>query len=191
MIRQGDPGEFLYIVDQGELECTKKINKTDENPSFLKNYSSGELFGELALLYNAPRAANIKAKTDCVLFALDRSTFNHVVKDSMSKKLERMQGFLSKVSVFKQLEQYELQKIAEALQERSYEAGETIIEEGDIGNEFFILIEGEAKAFKKDKEGEKEVFSYSTTGDYFGEIALLKNEQRNASVKAIVTPYCS
>jgi cAMP-dependent protein kinase regulator len=49
---------------------------------FLKIYEPGEAFGELALLYNAPRAASIKAKTDCLLWALDRNTFNHIVKDA-------------------------------------------------------------------------------------------------------------
>jgi cAMP-dependent protein kinase regulator len=47
---------------------------------YLKTYYPGEAFGELALLYNAPRAATIKVKTSAVLFALDRQTFNNIVK---------------------------------------------------------------------------------------------------------------
>ena len=47
---------------------------------FIKNYTVGEAFGELALLYNAPRAASVKAKTNTKLFALDRLTFNAIVK---------------------------------------------------------------------------------------------------------------
>jgi len=46
----------------------------------LKNYQSGEVFGELALLYNAPRAATITANEDCLLWCLDRATFNNIVK---------------------------------------------------------------------------------------------------------------
>ena len=48
----------------------------------MKEYQPGEAFGELALLYNAPRAANIIAKTECVIWSLDRGTFNHIVKDA-------------------------------------------------------------------------------------------------------------
>jgi cAMP-dependent protein kinase regulator len=50
----------------------------------MKNYEPGEFFGELALLYNAPRAATIKAKTNCFLWVLDRNTFNYIVKDAVS-----------------------------------------------------------------------------------------------------------
>ena len=52
----------------------------------MKTYQPGEAFGELALLYNAPRAATIVAKTNCVLWQLDRSTFNHIVKDASQQK---------------------------------------------------------------------------------------------------------
>jgi cAMP-dependent protein kinase regulator len=48
----------------------------------LKEYQPGEAFGELALLYNAPRAATITAKVDCVLWTLDRQTFTHIVKEA-------------------------------------------------------------------------------------------------------------
>lgn len=57
----------------------------------------------MALLYNSPRAASIKAKTDSILFALDRSTFNHIVKDAASKKREYYEEFLNKIDILKGL----------------------------------------------------------------------------------------
>ena len=51
-----------------------------EQPEHLKVYHPGDSFGELALLYNAPRAATIISKTNSVLFSLDRDTFNNIVK---------------------------------------------------------------------------------------------------------------
>jgi len=56
-----------------------------EEEKFIKMYESGEVFGELALLYNAPRAANIYSEEDSILFALDRDTFNNIVKNSTIK----------------------------------------------------------------------------------------------------------
>lgn len=64
------------------------MQPSDPEPKLLKQYNPGDLFGELALLYNAPRAASIQAKSEAVLFALDRSTFNNIVKDATIKKRE-------------------------------------------------------------------------------------------------------
>ena len=63
VITQGDEGDVLYLVESGELDC-EKVFKAGDKPTYLKTYKPGESFGELALLYNAPRAATIRAKTD-------------------------------------------------------------------------------------------------------------------------------
>jgi cAMP-dependent protein kinase regulator len=69
------------VVDSGELDCFKRFTKDGEN-KYLKTYKPGESFGELALLYNAPRAASIQSKGESLLFGLDRATFNNIVKDA-------------------------------------------------------------------------------------------------------------
>lgn len=81
VIEQGDHGDVLYLVETGTLSCYKKFAGEDAQ-KFLKVYNPGEAFGELALLYNAPRAASIQADDECTLWALDRETFNHIVKDA-------------------------------------------------------------------------------------------------------------
>ena len=88
VIKQGAKGDELFVVESGTLECHKKFDE-EEKEKFLKNYEPGEVFGELALLYNAPRAATIKAKTESVLYALDRATFNHIVKDAAQRKRDK------------------------------------------------------------------------------------------------------
>lgn len=82
LIEQGDAsGDCMYVLESGSLRCTKLYPGKDE-PTFLKDYQPGEGFGELALLYNAPRAATIVANEDSVVWRLDRGTFNHIVKKS-------------------------------------------------------------------------------------------------------------
>ena len=79
VIKEGDDGDFVYVVYSGVLSCSK-------NSVFLKKYNSGDTFGELALLYNAPRAATIIAETDSKLYRLDRESFSYIVKGSAEKK---------------------------------------------------------------------------------------------------------
>ena len=85
---------MLYVVEAGELDCFKRLDPNAANPTHLKTYNPGEAFGELALLYNAPRAATIIAKTACTLWQLDRNTFNHIVKDAAQNKRDKYEDFL-------------------------------------------------------------------------------------------------
>ncbi len=114
VIEQGDDGEELYIVNSGELNCTKVL-KGDTKETFLKTYYSGEVFGELSLLYNVPRAASIKSKTKSELFSLDWDTFNFIVKNSAIRRREKYEKFLKSISILKNLDQYETGKLCDAL----------------------------------------------------------------------------
>lgn len=129
MIKQGEDGDNLYVVELGTLKCFKKFSKDDKEPKYLKTYQPGESFGELALLYNAPRAASIQAETNCVLFALDRACFNHIVKDAAVKKREKYEEFLVKVDLLQTMDPYERIKIADALRPEVFQAGEFIMKQ--------------------------------------------------------------
>ncbi len=134
IIKEGDDGDNLYVVESGVLECFKlfvtfyvKFQKGNTEPTMLKTYSPGESFGELALLYNAPRAATITAKDNVELWCLDRNTFNHIVKDAAAKKREIYDEFLSKVKILQNMDSYERQKLADAIKEENYKVGDFVI----------------------------------------------------------------
>lgn len=63
----------------------------------MKTYTSGESFGELALMYNAPRAATIKCKTAGKMYGLDRNTFTNIIQEAAIKKRRNNLQVLSKV----------------------------------------------------------------------------------------------
>ena len=184
VIKEGEKGDVVFLVDTGELDCEKTFKKGDP-PTYLKTYKPGESFGELALLYNAPRAATIKAKTDCLLWALDRGTFNNIVKEAAVKKRERYENSLKNVHILSTIDAYELGQICDAVKSEKVEKGDYIIKQNEIGDKFYILDEGEAYAAKVFNEGEKEqIVKEYKSGDYFGELALLRDEPRAASVVA-------
>jgi len=104
VIREGEGGDVLYMVEEGEFECYKKIDGEDK---YLKTYATGDAFGELALLYNAPRAASIRTKIGGKLFQLDRTTFNHIVKEAAEKKRSLFESTLKKVELLDSIDPYE------------------------------------------------------------------------------------
>lgn len=116
IITQGEEGDNLYVVENGVLSCFKLFPGNTEE-TYLKKYQPGESFGELALLYNCPRAATIRADAEALLWSLDRNTFNHIVKGAASKKREKYEHFLQEVKVLQTMDSYERSKLADAFRE--------------------------------------------------------------------------
>jgi len=126
VITEGDEGDCLYVVCTGTLSCTK-VFKGNTEPTSLKRYEPGEAFGELALLYNAPRAATITSDDESKLYVLDRATFNHIVKDAAIRKREKYENFLTKIQLLETMEPYERIQVSEAFEDHCFKAGDFII----------------------------------------------------------------
>lgn len=186
VIQQGDDGSELYVVYEGELDCSKIFSGKTES-TFLKKYHPGEVFGELCLLYNTPRAASIISNTNCVLFSLDRETFNHIVKDAAMQNRTKFEEFLNRVDVLQGLDTYERNKLCDCLIIQNFGIGEYVIREGERGDTFFMIMEGTGEATKKNEDsGEEEVVFEYNENMYFGELALLRDEPRAASIRTTV-----
>jgi len=84
------------------------------------------------------------------------------------------------------MDNYERTKLADAVKEWRFKPGEVIIRQGESGDEFFIVTDGQAKCVMKIDGKDVEVMKYKV-GDYFGEVSLLKKEPRAASVIAVTT----
>lgn len=177
VIEQGDDGDCLYVVESGKLDCLIKTSSGED--LVVKTCEQGDVFGELALLYNCPRAASVKSQEQCVLWELDRDTFNHIVSDAAQKKRVRYDAFLANVSLLQSMDAYERSQLADALKSETFDNHEEIVKAGDVGNKFYIIEEGEAVAEKNGQE----VMHYGV-GDYFGELALIRNQPRAATVSA-------
>lgn len=132
-------------------------------------------------MYNAPRAATVISTTKSLLWQLDRMTFRRILMTNASERRKMYEGFLEDVPLLAGLKPYERAKIADALATVKYKAGENIITEGEPGNDFFMLETGDAAAYKHGVDGPVKDYR---RGDYFGELALLNDKPRAASVVA-------
>jgi len=192
VITQGDAGNHFYVVDSGTFECfVKRADDGLEDPRgrLVLSYAEGSTFGELALMYNTPRAASIVASSDSVLWAMDRETFRTVILQMMSAKRLRFEALLETVPLLRSMEAYERTAVADAFEEQSYAAGEVILREAEQGDTFYLLVSGTAAATKAGGEGRRLLLEYKE-GDYFGELALLNNRPRAASVECLTDCTC-
>eukprot|EP00798_Chlamydomonas_sp_ICE-L_P031872 gene31872-7080_t len=203
LIQQGDVGlsaAQLYVVKTGTFEVLErrkgvmfKVNTKERN----------DCFGEISLMYNCPRSATVAATTDAVVYVLDREQFRMHVKmaaeestsqveifmNSVSllmhvqmaaeESTSQVEIFMNSVSLLSSLSREQKLQLVDAFVEENYSAGSSIITEGETGDKFYIIKEGEAVVYAGGKEVNR-LFK----ADFFGEQALLKDEPRKATVKA-------
>ena len=107
----GEDGDQFYVVDEGELNIY--VNSPTERKLVL-HVTTGDSFGELALIYNTPRAADVvvrkplnryarphspQAVTAVSLWVIDRVTYRRVLMDSTMRKRKLYEEFLDKVPI--------------------------------------------------------------------------------------------
>eukprot|EP00606_Chrysophyceae_sp_TOSAG23-5_P000482 GSChrysophyteH2.ASY1.ANO1.274.1 assembled CDS len=124
VINQGESGEQFFVVESGSLEIYVK-NSSGENQKVGNTLGPGSSFGELALMYNTPRAAPIPS--DCKLYAIERDDFRGVVVEIKGKQLGSI------------MNESELEKMTSSLERELFESGETIIRQGNKGDHFYII----------------------------------------------------
>jgi cAMP-dependent protein kinase regulator len=189
VIRQGDQGDYFYVVESGSFDIyvrstsapsTSSAGTSDDDARVAggdaaslgdKKAVAGpsSSFGELALLYAQPRAASVLATQASVLWALDRITFRSILIGTNSRKRSLFEAHLRNVSLFDSLSDAERAKIADALEQRAVEQGARVIEQGERGSEFFIVIDGSAEVRKRrEADGVEESVGRLGAGDYFG-----------------------
>lgn len=145
----------------------------------------GGSFGELALIYGTPRAATVKAKTDVKLWGIDRDSYRRILMGSTIRKRKMYEEFLSRVSILENLDKWERLTVADALEPVNFEDKETIVRQGEPGDDFYIIVEGQALVMQNRAEGEDSTeVGRLGPSDYFGEIALLLDRPRAATVVA-------
>ena len=135
VITQGEEGDNFYVVDSGACDIFVNGNKVGE-------CTDGDSFGELALMYSAPRAATITTTAATALWAMDRITFRSMLFDKANAKREQYKVFLNSVPLLEPMEPYEKEKIADVLETVEVADGEAVVTEGEEGDTFYIVVEG-------------------------------------------------
>ena len=237
VIRQGDVGEYFYVVESGHLNCyirpeplppswlsgqfsptspptEEKFLQPNYHPEFGKQVAEckqGSSFGELALMYGHPRAATVMSIEPSTLWSLDRITFRTIILKAAHRRRTMYEQFLSSVTLLSSLSSEEKSKIADALVSRVLPDGEAVVRQGEMGDTFFFVEEGEAIVTQTQSADDSQLreitVGHLAKGDYFGgnfpsppchlhitycpsyqftELSLLRLAPRAATVSAVV-----
>mmetsp|Transcript_29546 Transcript_29546/g.84983 ORF Transcript_29546/g.84983 Transcript_29546/m.84983 type:complete len:806 (+) Transcript_29546:65-2482(+) len=182
--------DCFFIVQEGSFEVllaslsNSEGQSADALPVAIPPIGKGGSFGELALLYLAPRAATVVAREASVVWTIDRQDFKEVLAAGYDEEATQTMAHLDRVQVFEPLSKEQKKAVAKALVEMSFTRGENIIEQGEVGDSFYIMTEGEVQVLKDGKE-EARLVSTSAHAQIFGERALLNDEPRAATVRVM------
>jgi|SRR5215216_2431175 len=103
--------------------------------------------------------------------------------------LKQTVGFLQNVPLFQSLKARDLEHLAKRMVERQYAAGQSIVTQGTGGEGFFVIASGKGEAFREHDGNKVSVNTFGPT-DFFGELALLDDGLRTASVVATEPTNC-
>lgn len=194
VIQEGDEGAEAYIVARGELEVSRKAGDEDGKapPIVLARLASGSLFGEMALLSRAPRAASVTATLPSVLLKAKRDALEEVAARRPIVGIElaahcrrRMVANLVKTSpVLVSVPAADRATLVDRFETRIFEKGDKLVNEGEEAQGLHLVASGQVAVVAHEK-GEPVVLANLMPGDTVGEVALVLRRKANADVIAV------
>ena len=205
LFQEGSLGSEMYIVYQGGCQAVaKRIDEEtgESHDVVLNSFQEGDFFGEISLIMDMPRTASIIASEDTLVLELRKDDFHNFLKltpnlhfhDLMKRRFaNHFRKY--KVPFFSAIPEAKYPMLASLCKVEQIEEDTIVFKEGEIGNSFYIIAHGEvvattekcASTLNKDKKKVGEIIELSRMGPgkYFGEIALIRDTKRTATVKTV------
>ncbi|KAM6405825.1 cGMP-dependent protein kinase 1-like [Pluvialis apricaria] len=168
VLAEGTEGTTMYIVAEGQLSVTQRGRQ-------LRTLGPGDVFGELAILYHCRRTATVRALGPVRLWAIDRQRYCAIATSNAKQRRAELLGSLRMVPWLRALPGSRLEKLLDAMEERTFAPGHVIIHEGDEGDNFYIILKGEVRVTRREGAGGRQsLIRLLGAGAHFGEISLMK-----------------
>jgi cGMP-dependent protein kinase len=180
VINQGENGNHFYLIDKGCFNVF--LQSAGDKP--IATYRAGDSFGELALLYNSPRAATILCEEDGTLWALERKAFRYAMQTLGKEMGATAESFLATVQLLKPLSPSQRSMVAHHLEELALNDGEYVVQKGAVADALFFIKDGQLAV--TNEKGEET--ARLQTGAVFGESCLEADSHdavRQANVIAV------
>jgi len=182
IFKRNDYSSTFFTIFVGQVGI--QINENDS--SQVVKLREGEFFGEMGLISGRRRSATVVAVTDCVVFETPRRTMLKLIQS-----VESVKRTLDKTSILRQIQTHltpgvpakDLEEMVETAEIQNFKTGETIFAQGEAGNHMHLIRSGSCTVSTR-VGGRDVVLSYVPAGNYIGEMALLSDMPRSATVRA-------
>lgn len=189
VVEQAGTGQEAYVLARGEVEVTRRDDAGNE--IILARLGSGALFGEMALLSRAPRAASVVACRPSLLLVARKVDLDRVVESEPDVGAaladycrRRMMDNLVRTSpVLKRVLPAERPALMQLFVTRSFEKGERLIGQGQAAEGLHLIASGEVAVVRQD-DSERTVLATLTVGEVVGEMSLVLRRPSTANVVA-------
>ena len=187
IITQGSSGDRFYIIERG-LVTIWKTNEEGVERRVVK-LGRGQYFGEAALVSNKPRNATVRAETPVALLSLKKKDFDRLVRQylTLADQVDehvRYSWLLREMPIFDKLDYTELESLSKLLETERFQASQVVFYEGDRGDKFYIVESGSVSVTQT-INGKLVELSRQGPGEYVGEIALLEDCTRTATITTL------
>jgi CRP-like cAMP-binding protein len=196
-LEQGAEGREAFVVIRGTLRAERSVTRIDrstmnEPPAVLAVLGPGAIFGEMALVSDAPRAAAVIAQEPAELLVITRADLEGLAANepAIGKELgdfcrARMIANLVRHStILRAVPPADREALMARFTARTFRAGETLVSEGDEGEGLFLIASGAVRVTKPDADGEPLILAELGPGDVVGEIGVVLRRPATASVRA-------
>lgn len=188
IITEGESGDSFFMLADGVVVVSKKIK---DKETTLAHLHQGAVFGEMALVSNAPRAATVTATGDVDLLELSRRDLEEHAGELESVKLALKKftrgRFLANLAatspLFRPLSKPDRRALMAKFRPQKVFPDDILIEEGEAGRGLYLILRGEHYVTVKDGDRQMQLAKLRG-GDVFGETSLLRAQPTNATVTA-------
>lgn len=177
VIKQGEKGDTFFVVESGSLSIQVQSGH-GKNARMMNcgQYSRGAAFGELALIFDSPRAATITATSACQLWCLERQAYRLRIGQLRYNEREEKLNFIRKCTIrgrnFCEIfDASQIEDLSCVVKTDKYKQGSVVMREGEVSDTLYIIRSGTVEMFKRSQDGK---IGSLNEGQTFGTNALLR-----------------